>query len=124
MSESDDLLDPGVTNSNNNGGFTGQQQSIPNANAVLVLGILSIVGCFLAGLPGLVCGIIALVLFKKVKATFLSNKPLYENSYKNANAGFICAIIGTILSALYFLYFLFVFVIFATAASSSSFSRF
>lgn len=121
MSELDDLLDPGATQTNDNSGFGGQQKSIPNANAVLVLGIISIVGCFLYGIPGLVCGIIALVMFKKVKATYLSNKPMYETSYKNANAGYICAIIGTILSALYFLFFI---IILLTAASGGAFSRF
>ena len=120
MSESDDLLDPGVTQSNDLG-YAGQQKTIPNANAVLVLGIISIVGCVLYGIPGLVCGIIALSLFKKVKTTYLSNKPMYETSYKNANAGYICAIIGTILSALYFLFFL---IILLTAASGGAFSRF
>lgn len=124
MSESDDLLDPGVTSTNSNSNFSGAQKTIPNANAVLVLGIISIVGCILYGIPGLVCGIIALVLHKKVKATYLTNKPMYETSYKNAQAGYICAIIGTIISALFFLYVIFVFVIFATAASSASFGRF
>lgn len=119
MSESDDLLDPGVTHSNN-AGYVGPQKSIPNANAILVLGIISIVGCFLYGLPGLVCGIIALAMFKKVKATYLSNKPMYETSFKNANAGYICAIIGTIISALYFLFWIF----FIAAAASNGFSRF
>ena len=123
MSESDDLLDPGVTNTNSNSAGVAQK-TIPNANAVLVLGIISIVGCILYGIPGLVCGIIALVLHKKVKATYLTNKPMYETSYKNAQAGYICAIIGTILSALFFLYFIFVIVIFATAASTGGFSRF
>lgn len=117
MSESDDLLDPGVTQSNN-AGYVGQQKTIPNANAVLVLGIISIVGCILYGIPGLVCGIIALALFKKVKMTYLSNKPMYENSYRNANAGYICAIIGTIISAIYFLIFIF---IIAAAASGGAF---
>jgi len=115
MSESDDLLDPGVTNTN--AGYVGAQKSIPNANAVLVLGIISIVGCFLYGLPGLVCGIIALAMFKKVKATYLSNKPMYETSFKNANAGYICAIIGTILSGLYFLFFIIILIAAATGSA-------
>lgn len=123
MSESDDLLDPGVTASNTNTGFTGAQKTIPNANAVLVLGIISIVGCILAGIGGLVCGIIALVLYKKVNAIYLTDKATYENSFKNAKAGFVCAIIGTILSGLYFLYFLFVF-IFAASVASSNFGRY
>ena len=118
MSELDDLLDPGVNKSNDNLGYPPQQRSIPNANAVLVLGIISIVGCILYGIPGLVCGIIALSMMKKVKATYLSNRPMYETSYKNANAGYVCAIIGTILSGLYFLILI---VVLATAASGGPF---
>ncbi len=123
MSELDDLLDPGVNKTNENVGFSGQHKTIANANAVLVLGIISIVGCIFWGIVGVVCGIIALVLHKKVKATYLSNKPMYENSYKNAQAGFVCAIIGTIISGLFMLYMIFIFVFFATAASSN-FGRF
>ena len=37
------------------------QQQLPNATAVLVLGIISIVGCFCYGIIGLILGIIALV---------------------------------------------------------------
>ena len=101
MSELDDLLDPGVTETSNTGFM--QQAPIPNAAGVLVLGIISIVGCSLYGVPGLICGIIALSLHKKVKEIYLSNPAKYENSYKNAKAGYICAIIGTSLSALYML---------------------
>lgn len=119
MSESDDLLDPGVTA--NNSGYPGPPKTIPNSTAVLVLGIISIVGCFLYGIPGLICGIIAMVMFKKVKATYLTDRVGYEASYKTANAGYICAIIGTILSALYFLFFI---IILLTAASGGLFSRF
>ena len=124
MSESEDLLDPGVTNTNNNAGFAGQQKTIPNANAILVLGIISIATCWLAGVPGLVCGVIALVMYKKVKATYESDRASYENSFKNAKAGYVCAIIGTILSSLYFLYFIFVMIFAASVASQSSFGRF
>jgi hypothetical protein len=101
MSESDDLLDPGINS--NNPGYGVMPRSIPNANAILVLGIISIVGCALYGIPGLVCGIIALSMFKKVKDTYLTDKQAYEVSFKNANAGYVCAIIGTILSGIYFL---------------------
>jgi len=122
MSESDDLLDPGVTQSSPTGGYA-PQKIIPNANAVLVLGIISIVGCVLYAIPGLVCGIIALVMYKKVKATYLTDKVAYEASHKNAKAGYICAIIGTILSSLFFLYVIFAFIFLATMASSN-FGRF
>ena len=106
MSELDDLLDPSVKNtSSNTAGST-----LPNASATLALGIISIVGCILYGIPGLICGIIALSIHKKDKALYQSDPSRFEQSYKNAKAGFICAIIGTSLSALYLLVILFVFV--------------
>ncbi len=77
------------------------QQQLPNATAILVLGIISIVGCFCYGLPGLVCGIIALVLSGKANALYKENPSLYtEASFKNMKAGKVCAIIGLSLSAL------------------------
>lgn len=117
MDEFDDLLDPGIKQ--NTGGGYEPPATIPNANAVLTLGILSIVGCGLYILPGLICGIIALSLYQKVKKTYDSNPQRYQTSFKNAKAGFICAIIGTSLSGLYFI-FLVVFLI----AGISSFGRF
>ena len=78
---------------------------LPNATAVLVLGILSLVTCFIYGIIGLILGIIALVLHKKDKAIYQTNPAAYERSFKNSNAGKICAIIGVSLSALYFLFF-------------------
>jgi hypothetical protein len=99
MEENNDLLDPEM----NAGGNSLNAGSLPNATATLVLGICSIVGCLLYGLPGLICGVIALVLHKKDKEIYHSNPAKYEMSYKNAKAGYICAIIGTSLSALYFI---------------------
>ncbi len=109
-----DLLDPGVTKQNEGGG--GGEASLPHANAVLTLGILSIVGCFLYGLPGLICGIIALALYPKDKRLYESDPRRYGNSYKNSKAGMICAVIGTSLSAIYFIVAIFMFI--------SLFSRF
>lgn len=106
MGELDDLLDPGVKEGNPGGSFGDK---LPNANATLVLGIISIVGCFLYGIPGLICGIIALALHKKDKTIYKTNPARYEQSFKNAKAGFICAIIGTSLSAVYFLFFAWIF---------------
>jgi hypothetical protein len=78
------------------------QQPLPNATAVLVLGIVSIVGCFCYGVIGIICGIIALVLASKSKKMYEANPEAYtEGSYKNMNAGRICAIIGLILSVVY-----------------------
>lgn len=81
------------------------QQQLPNATAVLVLGILSIVTCWCIGIPGLVMGIIALVMSGKNKKLYIESPENYtEGSYKNLNAGRICAIIGTVLSGIYFLW--------------------
>ncbi len=78
------------------------QLTLPNSTAVLVLGILSIVTCWCIGIPGLVMGIIAIVLSGKSKRLFIENPDKYtEGSYKNLNAGRVCAIIGTVLSAIY-----------------------
>ncbi|MEA1847316.1 MULTISPECIES: CCC motif membrane protein [Chryseobacterium] len=79
------------------------QQKLPNATAVLILGIVSIVGCCCYGLPGLISGIIALVLAKKDGQLYKQNPTMYSN-YSQLNAGKIMAIIGISLSVLYFIY--------------------
>lgn len=80
-----------------------EQQKLPNATAVLILGIVSIVGCCCYGLPGLVAGIIALVLAKKDGELYRKNPAAYSN-YGQLNAGKIMAIIGIVLSILYVVY--------------------
>ncbi|SEB38028.1 hypothetical protein SAMN04489761_0301 [Tenacibaculum sp. MAR_2009_124] len=87
-----------------------EQRQLPNATAVLVLGIISILSCCCYGIPGIILGIIALVLFKQDKAKYDLNPSLYSN-YSNLNTGRILAIIGIVLSALYLF---FVIGIFAT----------
>jgi Ca2+/Na+ antiporter len=79
------------------------QQKLPNATAVLILGIVSIVGCCCYSIPGLIAGIIALVLAKKDGQLYKNNPTLYSN-YGQLNAGKIMAIIGIILSILYAVY--------------------
>jgi hypothetical protein len=79
------------------------QQKLPNATAVLVLGIVSIVGCCCYGLPGLIAGIIALVLYSKDAKLYKANPTEYSN-YSNLNTGRILAIIGIIMSVLYVIY--------------------
>ena len=79
-------------------------QKLPNATAVLVLGILSIVGCFCYGIIGLILGIIAMVLAQKDLRLFAESPGLYQPaSAANLKAGRVCAIIGVCLSAIYFL---------------------
>ena len=117
MSELDDLLDPSVKNTGGkpNGSFSGDK--LPNANATLVLGIISIVTCWLYAIPGLVTGIIALALHKKDKDIYKSDPDRYSDSFKNSKAGFVCGIIGTSLSGLYILFLIFAVVLGVTAAS-------
>lgn len=82
----------------------GGNKNLPNSTAVLVLGIISIVGCFCYGIIGLVCGIIALVLYNKDKTSYDLNPGLYSKStFNNLKAGYICGIIGLSLSAIYIL---------------------
>lgn len=110
----DDLLDN--RSSNQGGGF--QSSSVPNATATLVLGIISIATCWLYGVPGIVCGIIALVLHKKDKMVHASDPQRYDNSFKTSKAGFVCGVIGLSLSALWLLYVLVVLIWFGTMASA------
>ena len=99
-------------------------ENVPNANAVLVLGICSLVTCFCYGLPGLVCSIIALVLAKKSKLAYENNPNLYtESSFSNLKAGRICGIIGLICSAMYFIAII-VYIIFVGSLALGSIPNF
>ncbi len=105
------------TSTANTGGIKIQQQ-LPNSTTVLVLGIISIATCWCWGIVGVTLGIIALVLSAKDKKLYKINPSNYtEGSYKNLNAGYICALIGTILSGLYLLFILIYFFIIGAAIS-------
>ncbi len=78
-----------------------EKRKLPNANAVLILGILSLIGCCCYGV-GLILGIVALVLAKKDMADYRAQPDLYTN-YSNLNTGRILAIIGISISAIYIL---------------------
>mgnify|MGYP001454520942 CR=1 FL=1 len=81
--------------------FSNQPQiALPNATAVLILGIVGIIGCCCYG-GGVILSIIALVLASKDMRLYRANPHMYTpGSYSNLNAGRICAIIGLILSLL------------------------
>ncbi len=74
------------------------QQNLPNATAVLILGIVSIVGCC-TGFLGLIFGIIGWVLAAKDIKLYQANPNAYSN-YSNLNTGKILCIIGTVLGAI------------------------
>ena len=87
-----------------NPNFYNGQTALPNATAVLVLGIVSILGCTCYGIVGIICSIIALVLYSKDNKLYLQSPESYtRGSYNNLNAGRVCAIIGLIISILCFL---------------------
>lgn len=92
-----------------------QKQQLPNATAVLVLGICSIVfSCFMVGF---VLGIIGLALSTKGRKMYRENPSLYDG-YSSLNAGFITSIIGTCIGGIYAIYWLIVVAIIGGTAFS------
>lgn len=83
-----------------------EKQKLPNATAVLILGILSIPACCFYGI-GIVFGIVGLVLAKKDTHLYKSNPELYDG-YSNVNTGRILSIIGLSLSVIYIMIMIFV----------------
>ncbi len=95
------------------------QIPVPNAGAVLTLGIISIALCWCYGIVSLTCGIIALVLGNKALALYKTNPNNYTlSSYNNVKAGRVCAIIGLCLSALMLIYVIVVFAFIGAAFSA------
>lgn len=82
-------------------------QKLPNATAVLVLGILSIITCCCYGVLGLILAIVALFLAKKDLTSYKTNPSLYTN-YSNLNTGRILAIIGLVINILTLIYFIWI----------------
>lgn len=78
-----------------------EKRKLPNATAVLVLGICSFVGCCCYGIVGIILSVIALVLAAKDMKLYLESPELYIN-YSNLNIGRILAIIGLVISTIYF----------------------
>jgi hypothetical protein len=91
------------TNSTSNVGI--QQKSLPNSTIVLILGIFSILGCCCYSFPGIISGIIALVLAAKDLELYTNHSEEYSlSSYNNLKAGRIMAIVGISLACLYFFF--------------------
>jgi hypothetical protein len=87
--------------------------ALPNATAVLVLGILSIVVCFITG-------IIALVLANKDMALYNANPGVYSpSSLSNIKTGRICAIVGIALQLVgLIIYIIFIVALFSSVATN------
>lgn len=77
-----------------------EKQTLPNSTLILIFGVFSILTCCCWGIPGLIFGIIALILAKKAKAIYLAEPEIYTG-YDNVKTGRILAIIGIIFSAVY-----------------------
>ena len=91
------------------------KKTIPNAIAVLVLGICSLVFACLG--IGLILGIIGLVLSSNGRKLYKESPNTYEG-YGMLNAGFIMSIIGTSLGSIYVLYMLFYIIIIGGALAT------
>jgi hypothetical protein len=94
--------------------FSNNKVMLPNATAVLVLGICSIV--FSCAFVGLILGIIGIVLAGKGRKMYKDAPALYDG-YGQLNAGYIMSIIGTCLGALYVLYFIIWVIIIGTGSA-------
>lgn len=80
-----------------------QQEKLPNADLILIFGIVSIVTCCCYGVLGLIFGIIAIVLANKATAVYIQEPELYSG-YQNVKIGKILAIIGIVLNLIYMIY--------------------
>jgi len=85
-----------------------EKQQLPNSTLVLVMGILSIIGCCCFGLPGIIFGIIALVVGNNSIKVYNESPENYLDP-GNVKAGRIMAIIGLILSVILIIYMVWAF---------------
>ena len=88
-------------------------KKLPNETATIILGVFSILGCFCFGLPGIILGVISLMLHKQDRSVYLTDINGYKESLKTSKAGQICGIIGLSLSGLSATIFLLYFAYFA-----------
>jgi hypothetical protein len=90
--------------------FGTTQQQLPNATTVLVLGILSIVVCF-------ICGIIALIIASGDKKLYQDNPGMYTtSSYDFIKAGRICSIVRLCLWGIGLIFYVFIFTLVFTTS--------
>ncbi len=80
-----------------------ENSKLPNAIAILVLGILSIITCWCYGLFGMVLAIIGMYLTHNDLKTYNQSPEKYDN-YSLLNTGKILCIIGIIMNAIMILY--------------------
>ncbi len=79
-------------------------ETLPDSTAVLVLGILAIIGSFCYGVVGLILGIIAVAIAGKPDRMYKENPTRFtQSSYSNLKAGKVCGIIGICISGVFIL---------------------
>lgn len=91
------------------------QQKLPNATAVLVLGILSIITCCCYGILSIILGIVGIYLAKKDATLYNTNPSLYTN-YNTVKTGKILSIIGIVLGVLFLVYMVWIISVFGFEA--------
>ncbi len=84
-----------------------ENQKLPNATAVLILGILSILTCCCYGLFGLALAFIGLYLTHNDLKTYNAAPERFIN-FQQLNTGKILCIIGIVLNAIMLLYFIWI----------------
>jgi hypothetical protein len=84
-----------------------EKQRLPNDILILVMGILSIIGCCCYGLPGTIFGIVAVILGSKATKLYKAEPEKYDG-YGNVQAGKIMGIIGIVLSLLFVMYLIWI----------------
>ena len=83
-----------------------EKQKLPNEQVIMILGILSYIGCCCtSGIGGLILSGIGLFLAKKAKDTYDLNPELY--SMKGVDTWKIVNLVAFILSALVFAYWIY-----------------
>ncbi len=94
--------------------MNGAQQTQGKAIAALVLGICSIPGCILYGIPGIILGILAIIFAKQANVAIQEGRAPVTSAGL-AKGGLICGIVGLCLSVVYFL-FMAIMIVIAIAA--------
>jgi hypothetical protein len=80
------------------------KKNLPYDGLALVLGIISLFGCFCLGFIGLIAGISSLMIYKSQKKKYLQNPADYlDSSLKRLGLARFLAIAGTSLSSLFLL---------------------
>ncbi len=81
----------------------GQPQTSGKAIASMVLGICSIVTCMMYGIPGIICGVLAIIFAKQARAAIV-NGTAPQTSAGMAKAGSVCGWVGLSLSIVMLLF--------------------